>query len=462
MASTKLSRTQESPTENKKFTVSCWFKPAQVANEMKLIYADDNSTNNYTYIHFSDTSGRIRFQNRNGGSNNTELIFQNNIRDFSSWYHMVMAVDSTQTTASDRVKFYLNGVQYTDLDPGQNTYPPINQTFTLNSGGYDVEIGASNSSSYFNGVMSQFIFIDGVQYAASTFGSTNATSGEWTPNPNPTISEYGNNGFKLSFEDTAALGDDTSGKGNDLAVSGSGTPTLDCPSNNMTTLNPIAQYGSNQGTLSNGNTSWVWSNYQVNARSTLGMPKGKFYWEQKCLGDEGSNRIGMCTSAFSSFIDTDSANAHYNAIGNGGIYLMMSAASTSWQRTNNDTSNNIDTYTYAAALATGDIIMSAVDVDAGKYWVGINGTWMYSGNPATGANAQITFTNSGGDDLQVFCGSGTNNSRSFSFNFGNGYFGTTAVTTNSGNGYAGTEGASKFNYQPPTGYSAINTKGLNL
>ena len=105
---------------------------------MKLIYSDDNSTNNYTYIHFSDTSGRIRFQNRNGGSNNTELIWENHIKDFSAWYHLVMAVDSTQTTASDRVKFYVNGVQQTVLDSSANTFPPSDQTFTLNSGDFMV------------------------------------------------------------------------------------------------------------------------------------------------------------------------------------------------------------------------------------------------------------------------------------------------------------------------------------
>ena len=167
MASTKLLRAQGTPTNNKIFTISCWFKAAQVANEMKLIYADDNSTNNYTYIHFSDTSGRIRFQNRNSSSNNTELIWENYIRDFSAYYHLVMAVDSTQSTESDRVKFYLNGVQQTTLDSSANTFPPLNQSFTLNSSGYDVEIGASNSSSYFNGLMSYFAFVDGTAYDAS-------------------------------------------------------------------------------------------------------------------------------------------------------------------------------------------------------------------------------------------------------------------------------------------------------
>jgi len=456
MANTYLTRTQGSPTNNKIFTVSCWFKIAQVAAEMKLIYSDDNSTNNYTYIHFSDTSGRIRFQNRNSGSNNTELIWENNIRDFSAWYHMVMAVDSTQSTASDRVKFYLNGVQKTVLDSGANTYPPQNQSFTLNSGGYGVDIGSSNTSSYFQGVMSHFHFCDGTQLAPTVFGETDSTTGEWKIKTSPSFTP-GNNGFTILKDGNTIT--DQSSNSNDFSLGGGTlTKTEDCPSNVFATMNPLALYHSSGGTLSNGNNSYVWSNYQINTRSTLGMPKGKFYWEQKCLGDEGSNRIGMCTSAFTNYIDTDSSDAHYNSTGNGGIYLMMSAASTSWQRTNNDTSKNVDTYTNATALATNNIIMNAVDVDAGKYWIGINGTWMYSGNPATGSNPQITFTNSGGDDLHVFLGSGTNGSRSFTFNFGNGFFGTTEISS------AGTNasGIGRFEYDVPTGYTALSTKGLNL
>ena len=469
MASTSLRR-QVSVTGNRQiFTISAWVKKTKNADTQNIFSQYIGSGSATTSTHF-----RVRFStsdNLQVAAGGTDFLITNRLfRDTSSFYHVVVAVNTTLATADDRIKLYINGVQETSFATRNNPSLDL-ETVVNNSGSSQYpRVGADDSDGngpygFFDGVMSQVILIDGTAYAASTFGSTNTVSGEWIPNANPTVT-YGTNGFKLTFEDTAALGDDTSGNTNDLTVLGSGTPTLDCPSNVFAVLNSVAQYGSNQGTLSNGNTSWVWSNYQVNARSTLGMPKGKFYWEQRCnvpsAGDEGSNRIGMCTSAFSNFIDTDSTDAHYNAIGNGGIYLMMSAASTSWQRTNNDTSKNVDTYTNATALATGDIIMNAVDVDTGKYWIGINGTWMYSGNPATGANAQITFTNSGGDDLQVFLGSGTNNSRSFSFNFGNGYYGTTAITTNSGNGYAGAEGASKFKYQPPTGYSAINTKGLNL
>ena len=102
--------------------------------------------------------------------------------------------------------------------------------------------------------------------------------------------------------------------------------------------------------------------------------------------------------------------------------------------------------------------MGAVDVDAGKLWIGVNGVWFNSGNPATGSNATLTFTNSSGDDLQIYAGFGSSSARVSSFNFGNGFFGTTAVSSAGSNA----SGVGIFEYDVPTGYAALSTKGLNL
>ena len=101
--------------------------------------------------------------------------------------------------------------------------------------------------------------------------------------------------------------------------------------------------------------------------------------------------------------------------------------------------------------------MGAVDVDAGKLWIGVNGTWFNSGNPATAATPTLTFTNSSGDDLQIYAGHGTDSARVSSFNFGNGYFGTTAISSEGTNA----SGIGKFEYDVPAGYTALSTKGLN-
>ena len=457
MANTYITRTPSSAGNRRKFTISMWVKRVKLGVDQWLVQA--GASGSEFDIRFT-TSDTLRFSTWDG-SNGYGMITTRVFRDTSAWYHLVFQYDTAQATDTNRNKIYINGEQINPSDTSAynaGKHPPQNYDNPSwnNTTAFRINDVTWTSSSPKDAVYSHIHHTDGYAYDASTFGSTDSTTGEWKINTSPSIT-MGTNGFTILKDGNTIT--DQSSNSNDFSLGGGTlTKTEDCPSNVFATMNPLALYHSSGGTLSNGNNSYVWSNYQINTRSTLGMPKGKFYWEQKCLGDEGSNRIGMCTSAFTNYIDTDSSDAHYNSTGNGGIYLMMSAASTSWQRTNNDTSKNVDTYTNATALATNNIIMNAVDVDAGKYWIGINGTWMYSGNPATGSNPQITFTNSGGDDLHVFLGSGTNGSRSFTFNFGNGFFGTTEISS------AGTNasGIGRFEYDVPTGYTALSTKGLNL
>ena len=459
MATTYLTRTQGSPTENKKFTVSCWFQASQVADEMKLIYSDDNSTNNYTYIHFSDTSGRIRFQNRNGGSNNTELIWETEIKDFAAFYHLVMAVDSTQTTASDRVKFYLNGVQQTVLDSSANTFPPSDQTFTLNSGGYGVDIGANgfNNNAYFRGVMSYFAFIDGTQELPGIFGETDSTTGQWKIKTTITPSvAWGTNGFLILVNGNSVT--DQSGQSNDFTVAaGTLTKTQDCPSNNFATMNPLDNYYAGS-TFTNGNlsVSTLTSSDTFN-NSTLGYATGKYYWETKNIrvSTNNYNLIGITSKG-----STASNNYMMSSL----YSVVLKQDGVLWQNAGSG-SGAVSGWS-GSSYTTGDIIGIAHDATNNKIYIHKNGVYMNSGNPSTGANGITTtassLTDTGfwlaavGDEIS----SGT--SSQYTLNFGNGYFGTTAVTTNSGNGYAGAEGSSIFNYQPPTGYSALSTKGLNV
>ena len=447
MASTKLLRAQGTPTNNKIFTISCWFKAAQVANEMKLIYADDNSTNNYTYIHFSDTSGRIRFQNRNSSSNNTELIWENYIRDFSAYYHLVMAVDSTQSTESDRVKFYLNGVQQTTLDSSANTFPPLNQSFTLNSSGYDVEIGASNSSSYFNGLMSYFAFVDGTAYDASYFGETNAATGIWKIKTSPSVT-YGNNGFFLKM-DTTSPGSDTSGNNNTFTASGTPTLAQDNASNNLATMNPLDNYFAG-GTFSNGNNTITSGNniYSYNT-STVGVNTGKFYWECKWsatpTGSGTQIGIGIAkrpTAAISDFLGSNLYS--YGYFGDGNIRFYDST---------------VITYN---SYAIGDIIGIALDMDNNRLYFSKNGVFQNSSDPANGTNPiSILAPNSvTGDSGVYFAGFGDGNNNlqhTVQFNFGNGFFGVTAVASSN----ADAAGHGLFEYAVPTGFFTLNTKNLN-
>ncbi len=441
MANTYLTRTQGSPTNNKIFTVSCWFKIAQVAAEMKLIYSDDNSTNNYTYIHFSDTSGRIRFQNRNSSSNNTELIWENNIRDFSAWYHMVMAVDSTQSTASDRVKFYLNGVQKTVLDSGANTYPPINQSFTLNSGGYGVDIGSSNTSSYFQGVMSHFHFCDGTQLAPTVFGETDSTTGQWKIKTSPSFTP-GNNGFTI-LKDGNTITDQSANSNNFTLGGGTLTNTEDCPSNVFATLNPLHKGNTLTGiTYSNGNNTFTaGSTAYPYTFSTLANSSGKYYAEFKATSGANNTFIGISAGVKAVYLGHNLYD--YSYVGsNGQIYT-------------NQASTN-----YGSALSTNDILGVAMDLDNNKLYFSINGTWQNSANPSSGTGGHtIVAPSSTTTGVYHFAvGDSDQLTPQIQCNFGNGYFGTTAISSEGTNA----SGIGKFEYDVPAGYTALSTKGLNL
>ena len=444
MASTKLLRAQGTPTNNKIFTISCWFKAAQVANEMKLIYADDNSTNNYTYIHFSDTSGRIRFQNRNSSSNNTELIWENYIRDFSAYYHLVMAVDSTQSTESDRVKFYLNGVQQTTLDSSANTFPPLNQSFTLNSSGYDVEIGASNSSSYFNGLMSYFAFVDGTAYDASYFGETNAATGIWKIKTSPSVT-YGTNGFFLKM-DTSSPGSDTSGNNNTFTASGTPTLAQDNASNNFTTLNPLNAYYTNS-TFSNGNTTFASGSSYSGTTANILLSTGKWYWEGKPISKDGDG------DNYVFGIQGQEATGTNQFVGSQAFGWMYYGASGQLYNNNSGAS-------YGDTFTAGDIIGVALDCTNNKLYFSKNGVFQNSENPSAGTGgisitAPASVSLGGYYPSQTFWENST--SGTFSMNFGNGFFGVTAVASSN----ADAAGHGLFEYAVPTGYYTLNTKNLN-
>jgi len=451
MATAYLSRTAGTPTNSKKNTLSVWVKRSAISTG--TFFGGGSDANNMTFINF-DTNERIFIQSSTSGSNTLVLTTNRKFRDPSAWMHVVVTTDTTLGTAGDRIKLYVNGVRETSFST--ETQPSQNYDMEWNKNGQTIEIGKylfQSGYSQFDGSMTHFHFTDGYAYDASTFGESDSTSGIWKPKTSPSVT-YGTNGFFLKMENSGAMGTDSSGQSNTFTVNGTLTQNVDTPSNNFATLNGI-HVGGGASTLSNGNTTYSLSNYSYNTRSTLGMPSGKFYWEQNQSGT--NTRIGLITSGFTIDLDTDNANAYYGGSGGGGVYLLMSNTTTSWQYTNNDTSQNTGTYTTAIASGANDILMGAVDVDAGKLWIGVNGVWFNSGNPATGSNATLTFTNSSSDELQIFAGYGTSSARVSSFNFGNGFFGTTAVTSSN----ADAAGHGLMEYAVPTGYYTLCTKNLN-
>ena len=360
--------------------------------------------------------------------------------------------DSGNVTAGDRIIFYVNGVRETSFSTENN--PAQDKNSAINGPNLH-ELGAKYGSYDISGCMSHVQFVDGLALAPTEFGEVDSTSGIWKIKTG-CYATPGNNGFCLKMEDSSNLDLDSSSNANTFATTGTLTATKDNPSNNFATWNPIGRYHADTGSLSQGNNTYSISNYSYNVKSTLAMPGGKWYWEGK--GDNTHLRMGVCTANATNNLDTDSASFIWGGSGNGGGHIGLSGASTSWGMTNNDTSQNTFSYTTAISAGDGDIIMVAVDVDSGKMYMGVNGTWFNSSDPAAGTGEVMTMTNSSPDPFVVIASFGTSSARVYKINFGNGYFGTDAVASAN----ADDAGIGAFEYDVPTGFYALCTKNLKL
>jgi hypothetical protein len=227
MATTYLSKTFSSAGDRKTFTFSTWIKRCELGSSLQAaMFGSYTSSLDRSVIRFRNDS--LEYQD---SGSSTELITNNKSRDTSGWYHIVVAVDTTQATSSDRVKLYINGTLQTSFS--SNTYP--SQNSNMNTNNNVVHYVNARSSSGTPELQSEAVyahthFIDGTAYDASAFGQTDTASGIWKPKPTPSVT-YGTNGFFLNFANSSDLGNDVSGNNNDFTMSGTGTQTLDTPSN---------------------------------------------------------------------------------------------------------------------------------------------------------------------------------------------------------------------------------------
>ncbi|MDA9103200.1 hypothetical protein N9J64_00365 [bacterium] len=449
MANTEIRRTTGStPTNAEKFTVSLWFKVCQVGSSVGLFgwRENSNSGNNNLFIRINGNGNfQIYFTSNNGNDNHLTLLTNRLFRDCNSWYHAVISVDSSQSTSSDRAKLYINGIQETSFSSA--SYPASGRTFFSND--TQINFGKTRSTgdtdTYFSGLQSHIHFTDGTAYDASAFGETDATTGEWVGKTSPSVT-YGNNGFFILKDGNGIT--DQSGEGNDFTL-GSGTLTdlKDNPDNVFATYNALSNTGV---TLTQGNLTGAYSTNDANIRSTLGVSTGKWYWETKFTTGSGCV-VGVCNEDVTQ--TTDRA-------GSVGFYGIQNANATyAYYRQNGSTG---ETSNYPNPVQ-GNIVNFALDLDNSKIYIGINGVYKnQAGTTSDLANGTNPFFSSIASSVWFpileYRGSGVTTDS----NFGNGFFGTTAITTNSGNGYSGAEGSSKFNYTVPAGYSALSTKGLNL
>jgi hypothetical protein len=433
-----LTKTPASAGNRKTFTFSTWIKRSQIGATQMIVSADLQGDASYYSMIYIDGSEKLVMYNVDGSA---DIYVQTNrlLRDTSAWYHIVVAIDTTQGTASNRIKFYINGVQETSL--GQTTYPSLNSESTIFNRDKRHNIGnkSYNNENYFNGYLSEFCFIDGQQLDPTSFGEFDEDTGIWKPISVSGLT-FGTNGFYLDFEDSAALGDDVSGNGNDFTVNNLTAidQSTDTCTNNYCTLNPLDPTA--DITLSEGNLKGVYgtSGTRDIQGSTFGVSSGKWYWEIKIGGAESPDNAIVGVTQLS----TD------NEIVLGG------ATDNSWGYRGYDAEvyhNNSSVASYATFDGTS-IIGIYLDLDNHKLYFSKDGSLQ----SATGISLDT-----GQDYFPAISDGGSSATPSCEMNFGSPSFSISSGNTDA-NGYGNFEysatitgdGASK-------NFLALNTKNLS-
>ena len=430
-----LYRTANFGSSNDRSCVLSFWVKKTVNHVAQGLFLGWNTSSNYAtcYVNTDDT---IYYKEKQGGTQYETRITSGarKFRDINAWYHFVFQWDYTQATASNRIKVWING----ELQTWENTgnLPPQNNSLRLKSSDFRIGDYTHAGSSYFNwkGLMSHVHFIDDAPYdtyQASTFGETDSTTGEWKIKTNPGIAtnNYGSQGFFVLKDGNS--GTDQSGKGNNLSTSGTITKTEDCPSNVFATWNPLARFNGNFN-FSNGNTSVSAPSGTWNGSiATMGFNSGKWYWEAKFSGNADNQYIGVfdesANTATNNPMNRTGTTAFYNY--DGGEMVKDGSVTTADYGT----------------ITSSQICGVAVDADNNTISIYRDGVAIVS-NYALSTTKNLLFP-----FISVY-------NTTADYNFGNGYFGTTAVSSPGTN--ASNNGI--FEYDVPSGYTALSTKGLNL
>lgn len=433
-ASAYLNRTPAAGSGRTTWTWSGWVKRGAMTGTNYTLLRTNNVSSAELYFRFNTTTDKLAFATyeAGGASNNFGIVTTQVFRDPSAWYHIVLVWDTTNVTASNRIRLYINGVQVTAFDSA--TYPTLNYAGLWNNSSFINYQGFDPSGWYFDGYMAEINHIDGQALTPASFGETNALTGVWQPKPY--VGTYGTNGFYLDFETTtsvSALGNDKSGNGNTWTVNNisltagvtydsmTDVPTLtSATAANYCVVNPIFA-GANS--ISNANLTVTYAAASIAYRQlcTFSVGSGKYYYEANlssfAVGDVGNNVmvIGFCSNTL------NTTRIEYGWRTDGSImrhslrYLVAGVAVTTV---------NINT----TAFISTDILALAFDIDAGTITA-------YKNNVQV---AQITSITNTGDWTPMVQRDGSSNAATWNFNFGQ----------------------RPFAYTPPTGFVALNTFNL--
>ena len=406
----------------KVFTVSAWVKRGSLGINSNIIGSSDSGFGNGFFIQFqSGDNLRVGFQDPNQFKATNRLF-----RDVSAWLHIVVAVDVTQSSNSDKIKIYVNGVQETSFST-DNTITNADKNWN-NTQAHSIGRSGAYNSQYFDGYLAEVVNVDGLQLAPTSFGEFDSDSPNiWKP-INVSGLTFGNNGFYLDFEDSSALGNDKSGNDNDFTVNNltSIDQTTDTCTNNFATFNPLMSLSTGNSfptALTDGNTinSDTRSGGDARSLATIAVPRtGKWYYECKVISGGAYISIGL-----------------FQYLGN--------AVPTKWARYYGASGiKNLDgtSTSYGATFTNNDIIGCLADIEN-------NQITFYKNGESQGA---ISYTFASGEDYFMTAGDEAGTSHSVAANFGN-----PAFTISSGN--SDPAGYGNFEYSTDGGY-ALNTKNL--
>ena len=438
-----------------KFTFNCWFKRSTLGSEQNLIEAG-SSTNERTYVSLGVFgTDELSFVHRTGGSNSIVVTGTNLLRDVSAWYMITVKYDSTDGTANNRVRLYING---TEVAYTTQTMPGSNDTTYINDDEIHYISRANHAAERFlDGYLAEVCLIDASALAPTSFGEFDEDSGIWKPIDVSGLT-FGTNGFYLDFEDSANLGNDANG-GTDLTEVNLAAidQATDTPTNNFATMNPLDNFYGNY-TFSEGNCQVVSSSGdKAYVASTLAVSKGKWYFETNISAMVTDERflIGIAPRGA---VEDD----HPDSTANGGINFSGFNAVINSQGSailNNFYGNNttrFDGWTGIIGMAL-DLTDGSEQITFSKDGAWVTGSGTTSATFASALQVDISAklnesTASGFWHLVVGEGN-TSAAGTFQINFGNPPFTISSGNTD-GNGYG------NFEYAVPSGYYSLNTKNL--
>ena len=366
-----LNKTFSSASNRKTWTFSTWIKRGNLnttTSYQNILNAGNDNHNRDSFFFDDDTDDTFCWFGSYSSTTygiRTSAVF----RDTSAWYHVVIKADTTQSTASDRLKFYVNN-ELQSVSTFNNGYLPQNTDMYVNSTIPQFIGKTYTTSQYFDGYLAETVFVDGTALEPTSFGEFDEDSPTiWKPKDVSGLT-FGNNGFYLDFENASNLGADVSGNSNNFNVNNltSVDQSTDTCTNNFATMNPLDNYYAG-ATFSEGNLKIVTGGSNITyVTSTIGFDTGKWYMETKLAGSAGYT-IGVVRGVAT-------ANDNSNKLGN---------RSDGWSYDDGgDVEHNGGSLTGSfASYSSGDIIGVYADLDNNKLYFSKNGTLQNSGTGLT-------------------------------------------------------------------------------